>query len=35
MRYNQTMTDRWSLAYFGVAWTLAGFVFYKVQLQQF
>jgi hypothetical protein len=30
MQYNQKMTDRWSMSYFFVAWTLAGLVLYKV-----
>ena len=30
LRYNEMMTDRWSMAYFITAWTLGGFIIYKV-----
>ena len=30
LRYNEAMTDRFSLGYFFAAWTLAGFIIYKV-----
>jgi hypothetical protein len=31
MRYNEMMTDRWSIAYFFVGWTLAGYVVQNIK----
>ncbi len=31
LRYNEKMTDRWSIAYLLSAWSLGGFVLYQVR----